>query len=35
MQYIDEIKPASEIITEIITEFKSAINEQNTEKFNF
>lgn len=32
---IDEIKPASEIITEIITEFKSAINEQNTEKFNF
>jgi enoyl-[acyl-carrier protein] reductase II len=32
---IDEIKPASEIIKEIITEFKSAINEQNTEKFNF
>ena len=32
---IDEIKPASEIINEIITEFKSAINEQNTEKFNF
>lgn len=32
---IDEIKPVSEIITEIITEFKSAINEQNTEKFNF
>jgi enoyl-[acyl-carrier protein] reductase II len=32
---ITEIKPASEIINEIITEFKSAINEQNTEKFNF
>jgi enoyl-[acyl-carrier protein] reductase II len=32
---IEEIKPASEIINEIITEFKSAINEQNTEKFNF
>jgi enoyl-[acyl-carrier protein] reductase II len=32
---IDEIKPASEIIKEIITEFKSAINEQNKEKFNF
>lgn len=32
---IDEIKPASDIINEIITEFKSAINEQNTEKFNF
>ena len=32
---IEEIKPASEIIHEIITEFRAAINEQNTEKFNF
>jgi enoyl-[acyl-carrier protein] reductase II len=32
---IHEIKPASEIIDEIIAEFRSAINEQNTEKFNF
>ena len=32
---IKEIKPASEIINEIIAEFKEAIKEQNTEKFNF
>ncbi len=32
---IEEVKPASEIINEIIAEFKEAINEQNTEKFNF
>jgi enoyl-[acyl-carrier protein] reductase II len=32
---IEEIKPASEIIHEIIAEFKAAIKEQNTEKFNF
>lgn len=32
---IEEVKPASEIIHEIIAEFKAAINEQNTEKFNF
>jgi enoyl-[acyl-carrier protein] reductase II len=32
---IEEIKPASEIIHEIITEFRVAINEQNIEKFNF
>jgi enoyl-[acyl-carrier protein] reductase II len=30
---IDEIKPAKEIIEEILTEFRSALNEQ--EKFNF
>lgn len=32
---ITEIKPAAEIIHEIINEFKIAIQEQNTEKFNF
>jgi enoyl-[acyl-carrier protein] reductase II len=32
---IKEIKPAAEIIHEIINEFKIAIQEQNTEKFNF
>ena len=32
---INEIKPASEIISEIIAEFQLAIKEQNTEKFNF
>ena len=32
---IEEVKPASEIINEIIAEFKEAIKEQNTEKFNF
>lgn len=32
---ITEIKPAGEIIYEIINEFKKAKQEQNTEKFNF
>jgi enoyl-[acyl-carrier protein] reductase II len=30
---IDEIKPAAEIVTEIITEFRSALKEQQTDKF--
>lgn len=32
---IDTIKPAAEIVQEIITEFKLALQEQQTEKFNF
>lgn len=32
---IHEIKPAAAIVDEIITEFRSAIKEQNTAKFNF
>jgi len=32
---IDEIKPAAEIVKEIITEFKLALHEQQTDKFNF
>jgi enoyl-[acyl-carrier protein] reductase II len=32
---INEIKPADKIINEIITEFKQAIKEQNSDKFNF
>jgi enoyl-[acyl-carrier protein] reductase II len=32
---INEIKPASEIIKEILTEFEFARNEQNSAKFTF
>lgn len=32
---IHEIKPAAEIVKEIITEFRVALKEQQTEKFNF
>lgn len=32
---IKEIKPASEIVEEIITEYRSALKEQETSKFNF
>jgi enoyl-[acyl-carrier protein] reductase II len=32
---IHEIKPAAEIVQEIITEFRVALKEQQTEKFNF
>lgn len=32
---ITEIKPAADIIQEILLEFKTTINEQNTEKYNF
>jgi enoyl-[acyl-carrier protein] reductase II len=32
---INEIKPASEIIKEILTEFEFALNEQNSAKFTF
>lgn len=32
---INEIKPAAEIVQEIITEFRLAVKEQQTDKFNF
>lgn len=32
---INEIKPAAEVVEEIISEFRSAIQEQQTDKFNF
>ena len=32
---IDEVKPAADIVSEILEEFKSAIAEQNSAKFNF
>lgn len=32
---IDEIKPAAEIVVELLTEFKAALSEQQTEKYQF
>jgi enoyl-[acyl-carrier protein] reductase II len=32
---IDEIKPAAEIVAELLTEFKAALSEQQTEKYQF
>jgi enoyl-[acyl-carrier protein] reductase II len=32
---IDEIKPAAAIVNEIISEYKTALNEQQTDKFIF
>jgi len=32
---IDEIKPAAEIVSEILTEFRQALSEQQTEKYQF
>ena len=32
---INEVKPASEIVSEILTEYRQALSEQSNEKFNF
>jgi enoyl-[acyl-carrier protein] reductase II len=32
---IHSVKPAAEVVEEIITEFRKALKEQQTEKFNF